>query len=204
MQLQKTDKARAELQGGNRTLGQRERTMLILADGKNTIQTIDHLFNGQALQIARQLMDHGYLVGLDLSRPAVIRTPSAPSRKVARTDGLARHSSEPVHHARVAPDNAPTLTEPVQPTAAVAADNFEGKRSMATTRMFLFDICERMFVRRDPVRAESFREALREAKDRESMLAAAREMIAAVEEIAGHERADSISERIAMLLPPEH
>jgi len=69
MQLQKTDKARAELQGGNRTLGQRERTMLILADGKNTIQTIDHLFNGQALQIARQLIDHGYLVGLDLSGP---------------------------------------------------------------------------------------------------------------------------------------
>jgi hypothetical protein len=74
---------------------------------------------------------------------------------------------------------------------------------MATTRMFLFDICERMFVRRDPVKAEAFREALRNARDRESMLAAAREMIAAVEEIAGHERADSIAERIAMLLPPE-
>lgn len=35
------------------------------------------------------------------------------------------------------------------------------------------------------------------------MLAAARNMISAVEDIAGPERADSISERIAMLLPPE-
>jgi hypothetical protein len=38
---------------------------------------------------------------------------------------------------------------------------------------------------------------------RESMLAAGREMLAAIEKAAGPERADSISERIAMLLPPE-
>ena len=35
MQLLKTEKARAELQGGTRTLGQRERALLILADGGN-------------------------------------------------------------------------------------------------------------------------------------------------------------------------
>ena len=85
----------------------------------------------------------------------------------------------------------------------MAADAFEGKRSLATTRMFLFDICERMFARRDPALADRFREALRQARDREGMLAAGREMIAEIEQVAGHERADSISERIAMLLPPE-
>ena len=206
MQLQKTDKARAELQGGSRTLGQRERTMLILADGKNTLQTIDHLFNGQAQQLARQLIDTGYLVGLDLSRPITLREPAAPSRHEVRAPASSRDAlrklasgSKPKPPA----ESAPTLTDTVEPTPTVAADNFEGKRSLATTRMFLFDICERMFVRRDPARAEAFREALRNAKDRESMLAAARDMISAVEEIAGHERADSISERIAMLLPPE-
>jgi hypothetical protein len=96
---------------------------------------------------------------------------------------------------------------PIAPTSPAApppsADAFEGKRSLATTRMFLFDICERMFVRRDPALATRFRDALREARDRESMLAASREMIVEIERIAGHERADSISERIAMLLPPE-
>lgn len=206
MQLQKTDKARAELQGGSRTLGQRERTMLILADGKNTIQTMEHLFNGQASDIARQLMDRGYLVGLDLNRPVVAREPATPSHRETRTPSSSRDATrKPESSNRPKPpvESAPTLTEAVAPLPAVAADNFEGKRSLATTRMFLFDICERMFVRRDPARAEAFREALRNAKDRESMLAAARDMISAVEEIAGHERADSISERIAMLLPPE-
>ncbi len=177
MQLQKTDKARAELQGGSRTLGQRERALLILADGKTTVRAVDHLFNGQAQVLAHRLIEAGYLVGIDLQRPASLREPPLAA------------ASEP----------AP---EPAPPTAS-AADNFEGKRSLATTRMFLFDICERMFVRRAPEQAEAFREALRNAKDRESMLAAARDMVAAVETIAGPERADSISERIAMLLPPE-
>ena len=72
---------------------------------------------------------------------------------------------------------------------------------MATARMFLFDLVERMFTRRAPELADKFRESLRNARDRESMMSAAREMIAEIEAIAGHERADSISERIAMLLP---
>jgi hypothetical protein len=69
--------------------------------------------------------------------------------------------------------------------------------------MFLFDICERMFFRRDPALAEVFRDALRSARGREGMLAASRLMLAEIEIIAGHERADSISERIAMMLPVE-
>ena len=43
--------------------------------------------------------------------------------------------------------------------------------------------------------------AWRHAKDRESMRAVSREMMAQIEAMAGHERADSIAERIAMLLP---
>jgi hypothetical protein len=188
MQLLKTDKARTELQIGNRTLGQRERALLILADGRNTVETVNHLFGGEALRLATHLMHSGYLV--PPQEPAVRTAPAKPASKPARVPETAP-----------AAPPAPLLTEVVTP--AVSADNFEGKRSLATTRMFLFDICERMFVRRDPERAEAFREALRNAKDRESMLAAARDMISAVEDIAGHERADSISERIAMLLPPE-
>ena len=69
--------------------------------------------------------------------------------------------------------------------------------------MFLFDICERMFARRNPVLADLIREALRNAKDREAMLAVSRDMIDEIEKVAGHERADSISERLAMLLPVE-
>lgn len=46
-------------------------------------------------------------------------------------------------------------------------------------------------------------DSLRHARARESMLAAVREMIAGIDKMAGHERADSISERIAMLVPPD-
>jgi len=83
------------------------------------------------------------------------------------------------------------------------SDNFEGKRSLATTRMFLFDIVERMFVRKMPELANHYRDQLRGAKDRASMLAIASHIIINVEEIVGPDRADSLSERLAMILPPE-
>jgi hypothetical protein len=98
-----------------------------------------------------------------------------------------------------APQAAPPPPAIVVPQAA---DDFGGKRSLATTRMFLFDICERMFVRRLPDKATHYRDALREARDRDTMLAVAREIVADVEALAGAERADGLSERIAMLLPP--
>lgn len=92
---------------------------------------------------------------------------------------------------------------PFSQTREVGADSFEGKRSLATVRMFLFDISERMFTRKAPDLAVQFREALRNAKDRDSMLAVSREMLEEVERVAGADRADSISERLAMLLPAE-
>lgn len=99
------------------------------------------------------------------------------------------------------------LPKPVPPPMPVLqptnADAFEGKRSLATTRMFLFDMSERIFARRAPEQAKIFREAFRSARDRDSMLAAAREMMEAVEKVAGAERADSIGQSIAMLLPVE-
>lgn len=96
-----------------------------------------------------------------------------------------------------------TPPEPEPEPQPSNADAFEGKRSLATTRMFLFDMCERMFARRAPEQAQMFRDAFRNARDRESMLAAARDMMEAVELVAGAERADSIGQRIAMLLPVE-
>lgn len=87
--------------------------------------------------------------------------------------------------------------------APVAVDAFDGKRSLATTRMFLFDLCERMFVRRDPVLAEQFREMLRESRDRDGMLDVAAAMLDEIEKAAGVERAATIRERIDKLLPAQ-
>jgi hypothetical protein len=193
MRLQKTEKAKAELQPGVRTLGQRQRTLLLMADGRKTMSDFSMLFNGEGATVAIQLIDDGYLVGEALAAKVIER-----SATVARM-------ATPVKARTIAPITLPTPLEvPTQPAAMIApqsTDQFEGKRSLATARMFLFDLVERMFTRRSPELAEQFREALRNARDRDSMLAAAREMMAEIEAIAGHERADSISERIAMLLP---
>ena len=191
MQLHKTDRARAELKPGVRTLGQRERTLLLLADGHKSIQDFKPLFGGDGEQIAMQLLRAGYLVTQAAAERVAVVLPAASSTSVSALDA---RSAEQLKNFP-----SPETTQAIK----VSADQFEGKRSLATTRMFLFDICERMFARRNPAMANLFREALRNAKDRESMLAVSRDMIDEIEKVAGHERADSISERLAMLLPAE-
>ena len=165
----KTDKARDELQGGQRTLSQRERAVLLMADGHRSLTDFSPLFpsRGEAEKAVRGLMQRGYL-----HDPA----------------------------ATAAPPPAAPVAEPIR--VSTAADAFDGKRSLATTRMFLFDICERMFVRRDPRMAQQLRDALREARDRQAMLTIAALMLTEVEKTAGAERAESLRERIDRLLPP--
>jgi len=166
----KTDKARDELQGGQRTLSQRERALLLMADGRRSLTDFSPLFasRDEAEQTLRALMNRGYLHDAGAAEP-IPATPGAP--------------------------------EPIR-VAATSSDNFDGKRSLATTRMFLFDICERMFVRRDPKFALQMRDALREARDRDAMLTIAALMLTEVEKAAGVERAESLRERIERLLPP--
>jgi hypothetical protein len=165
----KTEKARDELQAGQRTLSQRERALLLMADGRRSLTDFSPLFPSrvEAEQAIQGLMQRGYLQD---ALPVVVPPVAGPS------------------------------TEPVP--VATSADSFDGKRSLATTRMFLFDICERMFVRRDPRFANQMRDALRQARDREAMLTIAALMLSEVEKAAGPERADSLRERIDKLLPP--
>jgi len=121
-------------------------------------------------------------------------------------DEAERVAQQLVARGYLAPEAPPPQRAPEPepaPVPAVAADAFDGKRSLATTRMFLFDLCERMFVRRDPPRAERLRAALREARDREAMLAVAESMLGEIALAAGEERAASIRERIERLLPAE-
>jgi hypothetical protein len=196
MQLHKTDRARAELKPGTRTLGQRERTLLLLADGSKSVIDFRLLFNGDGEEIALRLLREGFLeVHPGKQSPAVTTVVANPPSRLPVVPGPKPELVSPQEQLRSFP--SPETTQAIQ----VSADQFEGKRSLATTRMFLFDICERMFARRNPVMAELFREALRNAKDRDTMLAVSRDMIGEIETVAGHERADAISERLAMLLP---
>lgn len=158
--LNKTEKGRAELQPGQRQLSQRERALLLMADGRKIEDELFALFDGQGPALAQSLLARGYLVD---------ETPPPPP----------------------APEKAPTGS----------VDAFTGPRSMASARMFLFDLSERMFAPRDKALAQRYRDALREARDLPAMLAVSQEMVADVERMAGSERADGIRERLARLLP---
>jgi len=183
MYLHKTDLARNALASRARTLSPRERAVLLMADGKRSRRELLSLLQCDQAMID-SLVTAGYL------------------RVAAHAQGGAVPVGAPVAPAELA-WAAEASPRPAAPTPH-STDNFEGKRSLATTRMFLFDLCERLFARRHPEWAQTFRDALREARDRESMLAVSRRILAAVEEVAGAERADTLSERIAMLLPPDN
>ncbi len=159
--LNKTQKGRAELRPGQRQLAQRERALLLLADGRKPDAELFALFEGQGPTLAADLISRGYLV--DEAPPPLRTTANTP------------------------------------PT--VCADAFSGPRSLASARMFLFDLSERMFAPRDKAMAQRYRDALREARDVGAMLAVSRAMTADVERLAGSERADGIRERLARLLP---
>lgn len=173
MLLQKTDKARLELSPGVRTLSLRERSLLLLADGKS-LSDLQAMYNGIGAQIVDNLMRQGYLTG-----PAAL--PEAPVPMPAAAPVAA---SEP-------------------PTAAPAGQPSDALRSLAGTRMYLFDICERMFARRDPSLARQFHEALRGARDRASMLDVGEALLEEVAQMAGPERAQTIRDRMDQLLPQE-
>jgi hypothetical protein len=69
--------------------------------------------------------------------------------------------------------------------------------------MYLFDICERLFARRDPAMAQHFHSALRAARDRDSMLDVGEALLEEVAQLGGAERAQTIRERMTQLLPRE-
>eukprot|EP01030_Chromulinospumella_sphaerica_P000932 gene932-914_t len=156
MLLQKTEKARLELSPGVRTLSLRERSLLLLADGK-PLSDLQAMYNGIGAQIVENLMRQGYLTG-----PADL--PPTPEPTTSNTT----------------PTSTPSIERPAPG---------ESLRSLAGARMYLFDTCERLFARRDPVMAQHFREALRAAKDRTSMLDVGEAMFEEVALAAGAEPA---------------
>jgi len=177
MYLHRSKKASLELSSGERVLNLRERGALFLADGLKTQDELQILVRDDGC-ILQKLISDGYL--LMIPKTGVSASPAS--------TGVAVSATQPAREFKPPPSSS---------------DDFKGKRSLATTRMFLFDICERMFARQSPALAQQFRDQLRESRDRESMLAVARVIISKVEEVAGPQRADGLSERIGMLLPPE-
>ena len=201
MPLLKSEKAKQELASRQRALSVRERSALFLADGIRTRDELVWLVQGD-IGLVQKLMADGYLIPAEtLGAKAARMTDFAVSQTAPAPVFSVPSQPAPL----VKPSDFTGLDTISRDVAALtsSSDSFEGKRSLATTRMFLFDIVERMFVRKMPELANHYRDQLRGAKDRASMLAIASDIIINVEEIAGPDRADGLSERLAMMLPPE-
>ena len=206
MPLLKSEKARQELASRQRVLSVRERSALFLADGIRSRDELIHLLQGD-ISMLQKLMADGYLVPSETFGANSARMTDFAVSQMEPAKTFSRQSEPvrlvPAAVAQPAFKGTDTISRNVA-ALTQSTDNFEGKRSLATTRMFLFDIVERMFVRKMPELANHLRDQLREARDRASMMVIARDIILNVEEIAGPDRADGLSERLAMMLPPEH
>lgn len=177
MTLTKTDKALAELASRQRSLSLKERALLLLADGRRPLRTLLEQVQTTEEVVTRLVAD-GYLA-------------------------MTHAAAEVVQAAKTAaPAVAQAAVQALAP-APVAADRFDGQRSLATARMYLFDMVERLFARREPALADELRTALREARDHQAMLEVAHRLLQQVERQAGHERAQAISERLTKLLPSQ-
>lgn len=119
---------------------------------------------------------------------------------------LARQLVEQGYLALVATEQSQKTSPALAPAAPIAAVPTENATAampainMAGTRMYLFDLCERLFANRHEALAQTLRTQLREARDLGSLRSAGLSFLAAVHEYAGEERAQSLRERLAALL----
>ena len=177
MVLQKTAFALQELQPGSRQLPQRARSVLLMAGGK-TLDELRALLGGDLAALALQLVEQGYLQFTKTGTP----TTAAPS------------AAAPVVAAAVSTPQAADAPTPVVTP---------GCPQMAGMRMYLFDLCERLFANRHEVLAQSLRAQLREARDLPTLRQAGWALLDAVHTHAGEERAASLRQRLAVLLDGE-
>ncbi len=178
MILQKTAKAQEELQPGSRQLPQRARSLLLLAGGKS-MEELAAMLGSDHAALAQQLVEQGYLQLVPSSAP--------------RERSMAIHPASSLAKAGYSPAT-PALAPAEEATDSAPAIN------MAGTRMYLFDMCERLFANRHETLAQTLRTQLREARDLNSLRSAGISLLTAVEEYAGKERAQSLRERLAALL----
>ena len=150
MFLQRISKAQTELAPGQRSLGLRERSLLLLAEGM-PVSKLHAMYHGEGAALVQRLVQEGYL------------QPLAPC--------------PPAGH--------PTATN---------------TPSLAGVRMYLFDLCERLFANRMHETAAHLRHLLREARDVDSMLAARDQLLHAVHTHAGAERAEAIRQQLSSML----
>jgi len=173
MPISKTDKARAELALSRGELNRRQRTLLLLADGRRSADDLLSMVGGAEPSDVRTLLEQGYLFDptiTPIKAPAIAAAP-APAALALRTDS---------------PND----------------DERRLRLNGAATKMFLLDMTERSFAQRDPALRQTLRMLLGAARDEQGLMAAADQLLIHLAVHAGEDRAAAVRQQLFVELEP--
>jgi hypothetical protein len=184
MQLHKTGKARAALLQRTDMLSAQERRILILSDGRRSLEDIAALLGADARPVALRLVEQHFLAPSALAATLVhdtARNASGPSR-----DAMPEAVS-------VSSDIAPAA--PPAPAAVPAAT----RRSLAATRMYVLDMLQ---LQRGP-EAASARAAIQASVGHEAMLAAVLLGLQHMQHATNASYSQRVFDRVAEIIPED-
>lgn len=179
MPISKTDKARAELALSRGELNRRQRTLLLLADGRRSADDLLAMVGGAEAGDVRTLLEQGYL-----SDPTI--TPI----------------KAPVAITSTASASAPAPAALSLRSDATHDDERRLRLNAAATKMFLLDMTERSFAQRDPALRQTLRMLLGAARDEQGLIAAADQLLIHLAVHAGEDRAVMVRQQLFVELEP--
>jgi hypothetical protein len=185
--LRKTSAGRREQQQRSQALSARQRHVLILCDGQRAIGELCALMGQEAQQLAQALLGAGFVERVGLVKAPELAPVEVPPQLTSKTPAQGSAVSEP----------SPSSVAASQLAQAVAPPP---RRSIALSRMYMFDMLERLLgAQSGPARAH-----LRAADQPEAVLAALQECLALIAEIAGPVQADKVRRQLCDMLPEDY
>ena len=163
MPISKTDKARAELAVSRGELSRRQRTLLVLADGRRSTDELLSMVDGAESGDLRKLLEQGYL------RDPTIAPIKAPVNAATPTPAaLALLTESPNDHER------------------------RLRLSTVATRVFLLNMIERVVSPSDHALRQRLRVMLGTARDEQALIATTDQLLIHLGAHAGAQRAASV------------
>lgn len=204
MQLHKTELARSALGERAGDISVRDRRILILSDGRRSVEDIAALLGSEARGSVLRLVQNGYLR---------VSQPAAPA--VAASRGLLGSLQHAANAVRM-PTNIvrDTIDGAVAPMPAVAAKPSDAtqaarrnpelarpiaRRSLAATKMYVLDMLQ---LQRDPD-AVSLKATIQTSIGQDAILAAVVDAVAHLQRVSNGSYGRRVFDRVAEIIPEE-
>jgi len=192
MQLHKTDKARSALLERTDTLTAQDRRILILSDGRRSLDDIAGLLGPHARPAVLRLVEEHYLATSHAS-------PSARGGALESVNGLFRGTRDPVV-AQAAVSAAPATSTPaIAPIAAPPPAPNATRRSLAATKMYMLDMLQ---LQRDP-EAAAIKATIQTSVGPDALVAAVLRGLQHIQAIANPSYGQRVFNRVAEMIPEE-